>query len=73
MDTETKEYSHPTIDRFVRRPEVCEITSLPSSSLTDLIAKGSFPAPYKLSERMAAWKLSEIINWMDSRTKIKQS
>lgn len=56
-------------DRFLRRPEVCHLTSVPSSSLTDLIRKGDFPAAYKLSERMAAWKLSEVTAWMNSRTK----
>ncbi|PID99848.1 MAG: hypothetical protein CSA81_14370 [Acidobacteria bacterium] len=56
-------------DRFVRRPEVCHLTSIPSSSLTDLIRKGEFPAPFKLSERMAAWRLSEVMGWMNSRQK----
>ncbi|CAG0911917.1 unnamed protein product, partial [Cyprideis torosa] len=54
-------------DRFIRRPEVCHITSVPPSSITDLIRKGDFPAAYKLSERMAAWKLSEVTAWMNSR------
>lgn len=56
-----------TTERFIRRPEVCLMTSLPNSSLTDLIAKGQFPKPYKLSERMSAWKISEVLGWINSR------
>lgn len=56
-------------ERFLRRTAVCEATTLPSSSLTDLIAKGDFPAPYKLSERSSAWKLSEVMEWINSRQK----
>lgn len=54
-------------DMFIRRPTVCQLTSLPSSSLTDLISKNLFPKPFKLSERMSAWKISEVMDWMNTR------
>lgn len=54
-------------ERLLRRPDVCQMTTLPSSSLTDLISKGDFPAPLKISERSSAWKLSEILAWIESR------
>lgn len=54
-------------DRFIRRREVTAITSLSSSSITDLMNAGDFPRPYKLSERSTAWRLSDITAWMDSR------
>lgn len=57
----------PAVDPFLRRPDVCQITTLPSSSLTDLIARGDFPKPYKLSKRMSAWRTSEVVEWMESR------
>ena len=53
-------------DRFIRRRELIKITSLPSSTLTDLIRKNQFPKPYKLSARSSAWKESEIKAWMDN-------
>lgn len=56
-------------ERLLRRPDVCEMTTLPSSSLTDLINKGDFPAPLKISERSSAWKLSEILAWIESRNR----
>lgn len=49
-------------DQFIRRPAVCQLTSLP-----DLISKNQFPKPFKLSERMSAWKLSEVMEWMNTR------
>jgi predicted DNA-binding transcriptional regulator AlpA len=58
---------HSTPDRFIRRKEVVQLTTLPPSTLTRLINKGLFPKQYKLSERSAAWKLSEVIHWMDSK------
>lgn len=56
-------------DMFIRRPTVCQLTSLPSSSLTDLISKNQFPKPFKLSERMSAWKMSEVMEWMNTRVR----
>lgn len=63
----TNAHNSEIIERFIRRPEVCQLTSLPSSSLTDLISKGQFPKPFKLSERMSAWKFSEVLGWINSR------
>ncbi len=62
-------------DRFLRRREVTEITSLPSSTITDMVRSGKFPAPYKLTtdsnttgrHGTSAWRLSEVTAWMDSR------
>lgn len=67
--------THTTQDKFLRRPEVCEMTSLPSSTLTDLIREGHFPKPYKpyTGARLSVWRLSEIINWMDTRPRIDES
>lgn len=53
-------------DRFLRRPDVCGMTSLPSSTLTEMVAKGEFPKPYKLSQRSSAWRESEVLEWMNS-------
>lgn len=35
--------------------------------LNELIAKGKFPAPHRLSERRIAWKLSDLEAWKSSR------
>ena len=54
-------------DCFIRRPTVLEATDLSDSTLFHLVRKGIFPKPYKLSERISAWKLSEVQAWIDSR------
>ncbi|MEZ5450325.1 MAG: AlpA family phage regulatory protein [Thiolinea sp.] len=53
-------------DRFIRRRELIQITSLPSSTITDLIKQGRFPKPYRITTRSSAWKESEIKAWMDA-------
>ena len=54
-------------DCFIRKPTVLGATDLTDSTLFHLVRKGIFPKPYKLSERISAWKLSEVQAWMDSR------
>lgn len=53
--------------RLIRRPEVCDLTGLPKSTLYDHLASGAFPAPVRLSCRSVAWHLSEVQAWIDSR------
>ncbi len=56
-------------DRFLRRPDVVLMTSLPTSTITDLVQAREFPAPYRITGRNAAWRMSEVLAWMDSRPK----
>lgn len=49
--------------RFLRRETVEEITGLPTSTLYDLMAKGDFPKPIKLSARTVAWLEGEVVDW----------
>lgn len=51
-------------DRFLRMPEIRQITGLSRAHIYQLIAKGDFPRQYKLGERAAAWLQSEISEWM---------
>ena len=53
--------------RLLRRAEVLHLTGLPKSTLYDYLAKSAFPAPVKLSARSVAWKLSEVLAWIESR------
>lgn len=53
--------------RLVRRAEVLHLTGLPKSSLYNHLAAGTFPVPRKLSARSVAWKLSDVLAWIDSR------
>lgn len=55
-----------TEDRFIRIKEVCEKTSLSRSKIYSMVKAGSFPAQQRRSHRVAVWRLSEVIAWMDA-------
>ncbi len=54
-------------DKFIKVREVSEITAKHRSSIYADMAKGIFPKQYKIGQKAAAWKLSEINSWMQSR------
>ena len=55
------------MDKFIRRNEVYEITSIKDPQLWKLEKKGEFPRRRRLTERTVAWLSSEVQEWMDSR------
>lgn len=59
--------------RLIRRPEVCGLTGLPKSTLYDYLAAGTFPSPVRLSCRSVAWKLNDVLAWIDSRVSARPS
>jgi len=56
-----------TASAFVRLQGVIAITGLPKSSVYDLCRKNLFPSPYRLGPKTAAWKRSELDEWIASR------
>ena len=52
---------------FIRQEQVLERTSLTRSTLYEMIAKGSFPPPLKLNERINAWPEHEVAEWQRER------
>lgn len=55
--------------RIIRLQEVQFRTSLPRSSIYDLIKKGLFPKQIKLMARSVGWLESEIDEWIDRKHK----
>lgn len=55
--------------RFLRLPDVAQLTGLPRSTIYAMVAKGGFPTPVKLSERSSAWRSDELEQWIEARTK----
>jgi prophage regulatory protein len=53
--------------RLIRWPEVHDLTGIPKSTAYDYLAAGTFPVPVKLSARSVAWKLSDVLAWIESR------
>jgi prophage regulatory protein len=57
----------PNMDRFLRRKEVEEITSLKDPQMWREEKVGRFPKRRKLTQRTVGWRQSEIDEWMNSR------
>ena len=60
-------------DTFLRAEEVTRVTGIPRATRYELIARGKFPKPIKLSERMVAWSAAEIAEWMQQRIAARDS
>ena len=55
--------------KFIRRPAVETITGLGRSTIYDLMSRGEFPRPIKLTSKAVAWSEDEILDWLASRPK----
>ncbi len=55
------------IERHLRCPEVQRVTGLSRSTVYDLIAKGLFPRPVKLTNKAVAWPEGVIAEWLAQR------
>ena len=56
------------MDKFLRRPEVEQITSLKDPQMWREENAGRFPKRHKLTTRTVGWRASEINEWMNTRT-----
>ena len=54
-------------ERFIRLPEVLNVTGLSRASVYRLEKAKIFPKRFKLTTNTVAWKLSDIRGWMESR------
>jgi prophage regulatory protein len=57
---------HPPLIAL-RRAEVRRRTGLANSSLYDLIRRGEFPKPFRLSAGRVAWVEAEVDTWLRNR------
>ena len=53
--------------RFLRKQEVVQRVGIPASSIYELMSRGVFPRPVRISPRLVAWIESEIIDWQRAR------
>jgi prophage regulatory protein len=49
--------------KFLKRDEVSEMTSLPISTIRQLVRSGHFPKPIKISPGRIAWSQAAIEKW----------
>ena len=54
-------------DRHLRRTAVQDLTGLSRSTIYDLMAKGQFPRPVRLTGKAVAWPESVIAEWLAQR------
>ena len=52
---------------LVRVETVCSVTGLSVQSIYRLISEGRFPRAVKITAQARAWRLSEIMDWIDTR------
>ena len=57
----------PALEKHYRRKEVEEITGLSCSTIYDLMSKGEFPKPIKMSAKVVAWSASSLRNYITER------
>ena len=53
--------------RFLRLPEVIQISGYRRTTIYEMIKAGDFPAPVHLGPRAVAWVESEVEAWMQER------
>lgn len=54
--------------QLVRLSEVSDVTTLSKASIYRLLKGGRFPTPVRIGERRVAWKLSDVMSWVEQRT-----
>lgn len=53
--------------KLIKLKDVIEMTTLSKATIYRLMSKGAFPSAVPLGARAVAWKLSDVIEWIDSR------
>ncbi|MDX5300097.1 MAG: AlpA family phage regulatory protein [Gammaproteobacteria bacterium] len=51
----------------MRLPQVTDVTTLSKASIYRLLRDRKFPAPVRIGERRVAWRLSDVMGWLDQR------
>lgn len=51
-------------EQLLREIDVRRLTGLSHGALYALMADGSFPLAFKLSERSVAWSAGEVLDWI---------
>lgn len=56
----------PSTDGFFRLPGLLATVGLRRSTIYDLVRKGRFPAPVKLTAHASGWRKSAVLEWLKS-------
>ena len=58
------------LEKYYRRTEVEEITGLSRSTIYDMMNRGEFPRPVRLTAKAVGWPESLIRGWLESRPEV---
>ncbi|MEO1945419.1 MAG: AlpA family transcriptional regulator [Candidatus Thioglobus sp.] len=59
------------LNKIIKLTDVQNITTFSRSTIYRLISQGKFPKQIKLSERSSGWLEQEVLDYIDSRIKIR--
>ncbi|QXQ08266.1 AlpA family phage regulatory protein [Sphingosinicellaceae bacterium] len=58
----------PTFNGEVwRMKQLVAVLNLSASRIYEMVQKGEFPRPFKLSTRASAWPAAQVRAWLDAR------
>jgi predicted DNA-binding transcriptional regulator AlpA len=63
-----RQFTEAMIDRFVRKPELEQITGLDEVTVWRLEQVGRFPRRRKITSKAVGWLLSEVREWVRTRS-----
>lgn len=55
------------MEKLLRLPQVLNTVGISRSTLYQLVARGDFPKPIKISRRACAWPESAVQRWIEMR------
>jgi predicted DNA-binding transcriptional regulator AlpA len=55
-------------EALLREAQVCEALCISRATLRRLIAKGLFPAPFKITPRVTVWRLSAVRAYIQAKS-----
>ena len=61
------------MQKFLRLPDVLARVPLSRSQLYIEMARGRFPQPVKISDRVNAWPEAEVNEWMAARIEAREA
>ena len=53
--------------RVLRFPELLQAVGLGETCVKDMVRRGEFPRPIKLSKRAVGWRVEDVEAWLESR------
>lgn len=61
------DFSKLPLSGYIRQAKlVPDVVPISPATLWRMVKDGTFPAPYKISKRVTAWRVEEIRAWMQS-------